>query len=97
MHMKDMLKEQARLVILRSLTECRGEANDSILQSCLDLYGIKISRDEVRTHIAWLEEQDLITTETVAGCIVATINGRGEDVADGRAVVPGVKRPRAGS
>lgn len=96
MHMKDMIKEQARLVILRSLTECRGEANDSILQSCLDVYGLKLSRDEVRTHIAWLEEQDLVTTAPVGGCVVVTIKGRGEDVAEGRAVVPGVKKPRAG-
>lgn len=96
MHMRDMLNEQARLVILRSILECKGEANDSILQSCLDLYGIKISRDEVRTHIAWLNEQGLVSTENVAGCIVATISGRGQDVAEGRAVVPGVKKPRAG-
>ncbi|MGR3972071.1 ArsR family transcriptional regulator, partial [Shewanella sp. 1180_01] len=26
----------------------------------------------------------------------ATLTGRGQDVATGRAVVPGVKRPRAG-
>lgn len=94
--MKDMIREQARLVILRSLTECRGEANDSILQSCLDVYGLKFSRDEVRTHIAWLEEQDLVTTAPVGGCVVVTISGRGEDVAEGRAIVPGVKKPRAG-
>lgn len=96
MHMRDMIREQARLVILRSLIECRGEANDSMLQSCLDIYGIKVSRDEVCTHISWLDEQGLLTTATVGGCTVATINGRGEDVAEGRTVVPGVKKPRAG-
>ncbi|ARR08655.1 hypothetical protein Vc3S01_A0682 [Vibrio campbellii] len=71
------------------------EANESILDSCLDAYGHKISRDAVRTHLAWLEEQSLITIRTVAECQIATLTGRGEDVATGQARVPGVKRPRA--
>ncbi|MGQ3663276.1 VpaChn25_0724 family phage protein [Citrobacter braakii] len=94
--MKEILNQQARLVILRSLTECRGEANDSMLQSCLDVYGVKVSRDEVRTQQAWLAEQGLVTNEDIAGCIVSTLTGRGQDVAEGRAVVPGVKKPRIG-
>lgn len=90
------MDEQARLVILRSLTECRGEANDSILQSCLDLYGIRISRDVIRTHVAWLEEQGLVTSEDISGCLVVTLNARGQDVAEGRSSVPGIRKPRLG-
>ncbi|MEF1255986.1 VpaChn25_0724 family phage protein [Vibrio sp. M260112] len=96
MAFKDLLKEDQRLVILRSLYEMAGyEANESILDSCLDAYGHKISRDAVRTHLYWLQEQDLIGLREVAGCQIATLTGRGEDVATGQAIVPGVKRPRA--
>lgn len=71
------------------------EANESIIDSCLDAYGHKISRDAVRTQLAWLEEQGLITLRDVADCQIATLTSRGEDVATGQARAPGVKRPRA--
>ncbi|MCS0442125.1 ArsR family transcriptional regulator [Vibrio diabolicus] len=96
MSFKDVLKEDQRLVILRSLHDMDGySANESVLDVCLDTYGHRISRDAVRTHLAWLEEQNLITIRTVAECQIATLTGRGEDVATGQARVPGVKRPRA--
>ncbi|ELL9331488.1 ArsR family transcriptional regulator [Vibrio fluvialis] len=96
MSFKELLTEDQRLVILRSLHEMAGyEANESIIDSCLDAYGHKISRDMVRNHLAWLEEQGLLTLRDVGGCQVARLTGRGEDVATGQARVPGVKRPRA--
>lgn len=96
MSFKELLTEDQRLVILRSLHEMAGyEANESIIDSCLDAYGHKISRDMVRNHLAWLDEQGLITLRDVGGFQVARLTGRGEDVATGQAQVPGVKRPRA--
>lgn len=96
MSLKELLKEDQRLVILRSLHEMDGmEANESILDSCLDAYGHRVSRDVVRTHMAWLAEQDLISIRELDDFKIATLTGRGEDVATGQAVVPGVKRPRA--
>ncbi|HGO5302399.1 TPA: winged-helix domain-containing protein [Vibrio harveyi] len=95
MAFKELLQEDQRLVILRSLNEMDGyEANESIIDSCLDAYGHNISRDAVRTHIAWLEEQGLVKVREVTGCKIAQLTQRGEDVATGQARVPGVKRPR---
>ncbi|MGL4830184.1 MAG: VpaChn25_0724 family phage protein [Vibrio sp.] len=92
----ELLTEDQRLVILRSLHEMHGyEANESIIDSCLDAYGHKISRDVVRTHLFWLQEQGLVSLRDVGDCQIARLTGRGEDVATGQAVVPGVKRPRA--
>lgn len=96
MSFKELLTEDQRLVILRSLHEMHGyEANESIIDSCLDAYGHKISRDVVRTHLFWLQEQGLVSLRDVDDCQIARLTGRGEDVATGQAVVPGVKRPRA--
>ena len=92
--MKDLLDADQRLVILRSLVDAGGEANESILQDCLDAYGHRVSRDQVRTHVAWLAEQGLVVIETVGSYMVATLTGRGQDVSEGRTTVPGVKRPR---
>ncbi|WPM85244.1 ArsR family transcriptional regulator [Apirhabdus apintestini] len=91
----DILTEDRRLVILRSLLDCNNEANESILQDCLDAYGHNVSRDLVRGLIDWLAEQGLVTVESLSGFYVVTITGRGQDVAEGRAKVSGVKRPRA--
>lgn len=91
----DILTEDRRLVILRSLLDCNNEANESILQDCLGAYGHNVSRDVVRGQIDWLAEQNLVTVENLSGFYVVTITGRGQDVAEGRAKVSGVKRPRA--
>lgn len=90
----DILTEDRRLVILRSLLDCNNEANESILQDCLDAYGHNVSRDVVRGQIDWLAEQNLVTVENLSGFYVVTLTGRGQDVAEGRAKVSGVKRPR---
>lgn len=92
--MREILNADQRLVILRALCECSGDANESVLQTCLDAYGHRVSRDAVRTHCYWLEEQGLVSVKDVSGCLVATLTGRGADVAEGRSTVPGVKRPR---
>jgi Fe2+ or Zn2+ uptake regulation protein len=95
MSLRDLLDEDRRLVMLRSLVDIGGEANESILQDCLDAYGHRVSRDQVRTHINWLAEQGLVTNEPVGSYFVASLTGRGQDVAEGRSTVPGVKKPRA--
>lgn len=93
--MRQLLDEDQRLVILRGLIDCGGDANESIIQQCLDMYAHRISRDAVRNHLSWLAEQGLVSLTDVAGCYVATLSARGQDTAEGRCTVPGVKKPRA--
>lgn len=96
MSYQSVLHEDQRLVILRTLAEMNGyQANESILQTILDNYGHNISRDLVISHLRFLQEQGLISLDDINGIQVATLNGRGDDVAAGRATVAGVKRPRA--
>ncbi|WP_163446207.1 VpaChn25_0724 family phage protein [Escherichia coli] len=92
--MRDVLDQDQRLVLLRSLLDCGDSANESILQTCLQTYGHKVSRDSVRTQLAWLKEQGLVSLSDVSGCYVAEITGRGDEVASGLITVPGVKKPR---
>lgn len=95
MSMKEFVVSDQRLLILRSLREMAGySANESILDSCLETYGHSCSRDVVRNHIRWLEEQGLLTVEEVGKTLVVKLTGRGDDVATGQAVVDGVKKPR---
>ena len=95
----ELLSKDRRLVILRALNDQAFSLNDSVLQVVLEEFGHRVSRDAVRTELAWLEEQKLVTLEHVGNgkVVVATLTERGGDVATGRAKVPGVRRPSAGS
>ncbi len=98
MSFKNLLTEDRRLVILRFLAEDPSyRLNTSVLRTALDAFGHSVSRDQVETDVAWLAEQGLVSVETVGPVRVATLTGRGVDVATGKAVVPGVKRPGPGN
>lgn len=94
--MSDFITEDQRLVILRSLADYNGELGESVLQDCLEDYGHRVSRDVVHAQMAWLAETGLIRLRTlINGYFIAELTGRGQDVAEGRASTPGVKKPRA--
>jgi hypothetical protein len=92
-----IVTENIRLIMLRALEQVEGYTlNESILHTVVERFGHKCGRDCIRTQIAWLREQGLVTVEEVAGYFVPTLTQRGADVACGRAVVPGVKKPGPG-
>lgn len=89
--------ENRRCAFLRFLNEDPDYSmNTSILQTALAHIGHGVSRDTVNGDAAWLEEQGLVSCEDLGGIIVVKLTQRGADVAAGRAVVPGVKRPGPG-
>jgi len=90
----NLITEDIRLVILRSLEEISDYSlNESVLHSVLGAFGHHVSRDRVRTEMDWLAEQGLITIETISDIKIAALTSRGEDAACGRSTVSGVKRP----
>ncbi|MCK5772006.1 ArsR family transcriptional regulator [Algiphilus sp.] len=89
--------EHARLCVLRTLTESAGyQSNSSILRDQLQAYALKLSRDQLDSVLAWLEEQGLVKLEPMGSVKVVVITSRGHDVAEGTAIVPGVRRPSPG-
>lgn len=87
--------ENRRLEILRVLAaDPAYQANDALLQRALQIYGLTASRDQIKTDLAWLKEQGLVVLDDMAGLYLAKLSGRGEDVARGLAVIPGIARPR---
>lgn len=89
--------EHIRIAMLKLLAEQPAySANDSILTQAVNMMGLTCTRDQMRSHIAWLAEQ-LLVTRVEAGSsppiIVATLTERGGEVAAGRSSVPGVQRP----
>lgn len=96
MSFSDYLRQDVRLVALRVLAEMPSyRANSSVLANMLHRFGHAVTRDQAKTELRWLEEQGLLTIEEAGSVLVATLTERGQDVAEGRARVEGVARPRA--
>lgn len=95
MSFQDIRNADRRLALLRLLeAEPDRAMNDSLLHKALEYLGHGTSRDVVRSDIAWLAELGLVHQERIIEAVlVATLTQRGEDVAKGRAVVPGIARP----
>lgn len=92
----EFLRQDIRLLILRLLAEMPTyRANSSVLTLAIERYGHSPSRDQIKTELHWLAEQGLLQIEDIGPVLVATLRERGADVAKGRAVVPGIKRPGA--
>lgn len=91
----DLLREHQRAVILRALEATQGgAANDSVLSLVLDEFGYRLSRDQVRSELAWLADQGLVAVDIVGdNTHVATLTEHGAEVATDRARQPGVRRP----
>lgn len=87
-----------RLAILRLLDGQPGYcANDSVLHDAVNALGLSATRDQVRNHNAWLQEQRMVTMQLAgSGLQVVTLTERGADVANGRSVIAGVQRPAPG-
>lgn len=95
MNFSALLDADIRLVVLRTLAEDSDYSqNEYVLGDVLALFGHRVSRDKLRTELAWLAEQSLITIEETGGVMVTRLTSRGADVACGAGTCPGVKRPR---
>lgn len=92
-----LVAEDRRLVMLRLLCESQGyTANEYLLTQALAGFGHAVSHDRVRADLDWLAEQGLVTLTDPGQVYVAALTGRGDDAAQGRARVSGVKRPAPG-
>ena len=84
-----------RLVILSALEEDPGYShNEHVLRGMLAATGHQVSHDGLRSQLAWLDEQGLITLTRAGQTQIARITSRGEDAALGHTRIPGVARPR---
>jgi repressor of nif and glnA expression len=93
--------EHIRLSVLKLLAgQSSYSANDSLLTQGVSGMGLTCTRDAMRVHLQWLDEQGLVTTEFVGSgkqITVAKLTERGGDVASGATHVPGVQRPAPGA
>lgn len=97
MSFANLLAEDRRLCFLRLLTQApAASANTYVLHAALADMGHSCSADQVETDASWLSEQGLVTVDDLGKIRVVKLTARGDDVAAGRALVPGVKKPVPG-
>jgi DNA-binding transcriptional ArsR family regulator len=95
--LQDILREDQRLAVLRTLGEADGyRLNESVLKAALTTMALTVGQDDVRAHLTWLERQGLVRVErlpmpTTGELWVAVLTPAGDDVRRGRSF-PGVKR-----
>jgi len=96
---QDFQTKGRRLGILRILSRRNQFTSNeySLNDELAGNYGHHVSKDQLHTDLAWLEEQGLLILQQPRAGWIATLTSRGEDAAEGRANVPGVARPRPGA
>lgn len=88
------LDQHRRLTVLHLLAESPGfSATAHLLQGGLEPFGHRVSVSRVAGDFTWLHEAGLVRASEISGVHVAEITQLGLDVANGRAVHPGVHRP----
>ncbi|NVJ90864.1 MAG: hypothetical protein HWE34_04360 [Methylocystaceae bacterium] len=86
--------DERRLAILRILSQAPAyTANASIIQDFLVDMGMNPSRDMVRTDLAWLDEQKLVSLNIDQGVYGAVASSRGIEAAEGKISIPGISKP----
>jgi hypothetical protein len=101
--LREIIDEDRRLVILRLLEEADGYSlNEELIEKSLARIGVLAQgRDIVRGHLAWLDQQRLVTLDRLPmgggarELWVAKATKLGTEVAGGRPW-PGVARPLPG-
>lgn len=87
-----------RLVLLRLLNEMPSyRGNSSTYDGGLDRWGLSFSRQyQVKTELYWLKDQGCLSIEMEdPAVLVVKLTERGQEVAENRTRIPGIKRPSA--
>jgi hypothetical protein len=95
MSMGDVIREHARLIILRDLAEQPdGRWNSEALREDLELrWAINRPRAFVHDELRWLEMMGAVTLVESASVLIASITQKGLDHVERRIRIEGVKRP----
>lgn len=93
----DFLRPDRRLCILRILQDVNGTANDRIIHTALERLGhVRVPKDEIKADLRFLINNGCLVDEWYGDVQVVTITQRGVEIAEGRIVIEGIKRPSIG-
>ncbi|WP_048646589.1 hypothetical protein [Nitratireductor soli] len=93
-NMDTLMREQARLIILKALAaQVDEQLNSDLMIHELAPFGIRRDRAWVHDEFAWLAEHGAITVTRAGSVLVATLTGKGHRHLSREIAVEGIKRP----
>ncbi len=94
MSLDKIIREDARLIMLRALNEqINGALNETLLQATLDTFGISRTREWVRDELRRMHDLGAVTLTEAGSVMVARITPKGVDHLQHRLTIEGIKRP----
>lgn len=94
MSMDRIIREEARLIILRALAEqANYSLNESLLADTLETFGIYRPRAWVRDEMRWLETMGAVRVTEAGSVLIGTLLDKGREHVEQRMRIEGVKRP----
>lgn len=94
MDMDQIIREQARLIILKSLAaEMNETLNSDLLVFHLQPFGIRKDRAWVHDELAYLKDMDAVTVMEAGSVKVATLTHKGHRHLQRELHIEGVQRP----
>jgi hypothetical protein len=94
-HYTETVKKHRRLAILRHLEACSEyTSNASILGDILAGVGLRSTRSQIVTELAWLRDNGFIAYEDSVDFIVVQATQSGAEIARGVTTHPEIQRPR---
>ena len=94
MDMAQLIREQARLIILKALAEQTHETlNSDFLILELQRFGIRKDRAWLHDELRWLDEMGAVVTVQAGSLLVATLAAKGARHLSREIAIEGVQRP----
>ena len=94
MDMDQLIREQARLIILKTLASQVDETlNSDMMIPELRRFGIRKDRAYVHDEMSWLREMGAVTIVQAGTVLVATLTQKGERHLSRDIAIEGVQRP----
>lgn len=94
MNMAQIMREQARLIMLKALAEQVGETlNSDFLVLEIQRFGIRHDRAWVHDELRWLADMGAIVLSPAGSLLVATLTAKGQRHLAREIAIEGVQRP----
>lgn len=94
MSMDTIIREQARLIILRALSVQMDETlNSDLMVEELRQFGIRKDRGWVHDEFRWLAERGAVSLVEAGSLLVATLTEKGDRHVRREIAIEGVRRP----
>lgn len=92
--MNQLIREQARLIILKGLRDQTDERlNSDLMLPLLATFGITKAREWVHVELEWLADIGAVKLTRAGSVLVAALTERGAQHLDRIIAIEGIKRP----